>query len=311
MIDTHYDLLSISYVCYLNNDYTKIIKYIDEIRKSGVKCIFANLYFMNEEEMKYELHDNYYNSNTSILDMFKTSKSVLEYYAPDIDFIYSIEGCDYLDINELDDLYNNGLRSILLVWNNQNKYGSGIRGNSGLTNMGIDFLNKAIDLGIGIDVSHTNERTFYDIVNLIKEKNNKDVLCYASHSNARSLKDIKRNLKDEQIKSLKSINGYIGVISNIHFMNLKDDDNYEYKRKEYLKHIIYISNIIGINNVMLSTDDMRFASDNSDYYLYAPIYKYETIKEDIENDLLTYFNEEETNKILYKNASGIVKKLKR
>ena len=97
MVDTHYDLLSICYICYLKNDYTKIEEIVKKIKnnKYSIKCIFANLYFMSEEEMKEELHNNYYNPNISVLDMFKISKTILESYLPDIDFIYSIEGCDY------------------------------------------------------------------------------------------------------------------------------------------------------------------------------------------------------------------------
>ena len=44
MIDTHYDLLSICYKCYLLNDYSLIEKYSKEIIESKVKCIFANLF---------------------------------------------------------------------------------------------------------------------------------------------------------------------------------------------------------------------------------------------------------------------------
>ena len=135
MVDTHYDLLSICYVCYLKNDYSKIEKIANEIKNNNgnIKCIFANLYFMSKEEMKEELHENYYNCNISVLDMFKISKQILEYYLPNIEFIYSIEGCDFVDINDLDQLYNEGLRAIVPVWNTENKFGSGNRTNNGLT----------------------------------------------------------------------------------------------------------------------------------------------------------------------------------
>ena len=310
MIDTHYDLLSISYVDYLNNNFDKIKKFTDEIREAQVNCVFANLYFMSEEEMKYELHENYYNKNISVLDMFKTAKSVLEYYGHGIDFIYSIEGCDYIEKEDLSNLYNEGLRSLLLVWNNENKYGSGINTSKGLTLLGKDFLNEAINLNIGIDLSHANINTFNDIVSLIKESK-KEVICYASHSNSRLLHDISRNLTDSQILSLKEINFFIGVISNIHFIKCNHLSSYEEKRKEYINHIKYISDLIGVDKVMLSTDDMRFASDKKEEYLYRPIYKYKTIRKDIEEDLLKVFGVEDTNKILYKNASSIVKKLKK
>ena len=312
MIDTHYDLLSICYVCYLKNDYSKIIEYSNEIKVSGVKKIIANLFFMSEEEMRNELHDNYYNKDVSILEMFKISKEILESYLSEIEFLYSIEGCDYLSINELDDLYNEGLRVILPVWNNTNIYGSGVRGNDGLTQEGKALINRAILLGIGIDLSHANDKTFFDIIDVIKENinNGKEVIALAGHSNSRRLCNIRRNLSDEELIALKSVNGYVGVLSNKHFVKCDENSTFKEKSTEYLKHIIYISNIIGIDKVMLSTDDMRYESDYDPDYLSVPIYDYKTIKNDIEKELLTYFNEEDTNKILYDNANLIIEKLK-
>ena len=253
MVDAHYDLLSICYTCYLKNDYSKIEEISKKINNNkNIKCIFANLYFMSEEEMKAELHENYYNQNISILTMFKISKKILEYYLPNIEFIYSIEGCGYVDINDLESLYEERLRSIVPVWNTENKYGSGNRTNKGLTKEGIEFINKAIDLGIGIDLSHANINTFYGIIELIKENQNlgKKVICYASHSNSRVLCNKERNLDDNQLKALKEVNGLVGIFCNKHFIT-KD---YNLTKKEindiYLKHIIHISNIVGIDNTM-------------------------------------------------------------
>ena len=310
MVDSHYDLLSICYKCYLLNDYSLIEKYSKEIMSSGVKCIFANLYFMSEEEMKDELHPNYYNKDISILEMFRISKKILLSYLPNIDFVFSIEGCDYIKVNELEDLYNEGLRSILLVWNNENIYGSGVKTNKHLTSLGKKFLQEAIRLGIGIDLSHANEETFYDMIDVIKEniENGQNVICYASHSNSRKLWDIRRNLTDRQLECIRDVNGYVGAISNVHFVDALNC-SFENKSKEYLKHIIHIASIIGKDKVMLSTDDMRFYSDYDKSYLNAPIYQYTSVKEDIERELLTFFNRTDTDNILYNNGYRIYSEL--
>ncbi|MBE6138929.1 MAG: hypothetical protein E7174_00265 [Firmicutes bacterium] len=314
MVDTHYDLLSICYVCYLKNDYSKIEEIVKKIKsnKDNIKCIFANLYFMSEEEMKEELHENYYNPNVSVLDMFKISKQILESYLPNIDFVYSIEGCDYVNINDLELLYNEGLRSIILVWNTENKYGSGNRTNKELTKAGINFINKAIDLGIGIDLSHANLNTFYGLIGVIKEnqKLGKEVVCYASHSNSRRLCDRKRNLTDTQLKLIKEVNGLVGVFSNRNFVTPNFNLSKEEQKLEYLKHIVYISNIIGIDNVMLSTDDMSFCGDINSEYLETSIYNYDNITYETKETLLKYFSLENTNKILYDNTyNKIITKL--
>ena len=241
MADTHYDLLTVAYVCYLKNDYRKLEKISRKIRTSGVSHIFANLYFMSKEEMINELHQNYYNANVSILEMFKISKAILENYLPDINLIYSIEGCDYLEIEDLEPLYNNGLRAIILVWNEKNRYGSGNRTIDGLTKEGVEFLNKAISLGMGIDLSHANDKTFNDMIEIIKENQNRGqkVICYASHSNSRKLCDRLRNLTDNQILALKEVGGLIGVFSNKNFVTNKSEN----LKDKYLEHIIHISNL--------------------------------------------------------------------
>ena len=315
MVDTHYDLLSICYTCYLKKDYNKIEEIVKKIKsnKEDIKCIFANLYFMSKEEMEEDLHPSYYNPNVSILDMFKISKTILESYLPDIDFIYSIEGCDYVNIKDLELLYNEGLRSIILVWNTENKYGSGNRKNKGITKEGIEFINKAIDIGIGIDLSHANLNTFYGIIEVIKEnqKLGKDVICYASHSNSRKLCDRERNLTDEQIKLIKEVNGLIGVFSNRNFITQDYSITRQQQKLEYLKQIIHISNIISVDNIMLSTDDMSFCGDIDKEYYETPIYDYSNIVMDVKETLLKYFSLEDTNRILYENVyNKIIYKLK-
>lgn len=306
MVDAHLDLLTICYICYLKNDYTKIEKIVNKIKnnKEDIKCIFANLYFMSKDEMKQELHENYYNPNVSVLDMFKISKQILESYLPKIDLIYSIEGCDYVDIDDLELLYNEGLRSVVLVWNNENIYGSGNRTNKGITKEGINFINRAIELGIGIDLSHANLNTFYGIIEVIKEnkKLGRDVICYASHSNSRKLCDRKRNLTDKQLNVIKEIDGLVGVFSNRNFVTKNYNLSKEAQKIEYLKHIIYISNIVGIDNIMLSTDDMSFLGDIDHEYYETSIYDYSNITLENKETLLQYFSLKDTNKILYGNA---------
>jgi len=314
MVDTHYDLLSVCYTCYLKNDYTKIEQIADKIKSENndIKCIFTNLYFLSKEEMIEELHEDYYNPNVSVLDMFKISKGILENYLPDIDFVYSIEGCDYVEIEDLEELYNEGLRSIILVWNTENKYGSGNRTKKGLTKEGIKFINKAIELGIGIDLSHANLNTFYGMIEVIKEnqKLGKDVVCYASHSNSRRLCDRERNLTDEQLQLIKQVNGLVGAFSNKNFVTKETNLNKEKLKIEYLKHIIYISNIIGIDNVMLSTDDMSFCGDINPEFYETPIFDYSDIVNENKDMLLKYFSLEDSNKILYSNSySKIINKL--
>lgn len=299
MIDLHYDLLSILYYCYLKNDFS----YIEEVKKrissSGVLGIVCNLYFMSKYEMKEEMGDNY--QDISVVEMFRISTKLFHEYFPDVKAIFSIEGCDFVEREDLDELYSLGLRNILLVWNNKNKYGSGNRSDKGLTEEGKKFLRKAIDLGISIDLSHMNHNTFYDTVSLLKEEKNKgkDVCVIVSHSNCYSLCNHPRNLDDEQILSLKDFNPVIGLVSYGPFVSSSTDIGQ--LRKEYVEHIKHVISLLGEDAVGVSTDDMKFDYEllgNSDD---IQLFPYKSIGNELEK-LLKENGISNVKKIMFENS---------
>lgn len=299
MIDLHYDLLSILYYCYLKNDFS----YIEEVKKrissSGVLGIVCNLYFMSKDEMKEEMGDKY--QDISVVEMFRISTKLFHEYFPDVKVIFSIEGCDFVEIDDLDELYSLGLRNILLVWNNKNKYGSGNRSDKGLTEDGKKFLRKAIDLGISIDLSHMNHNTFYDTVSLLKEEKNKgkDVCVIVSHSNCYSLCNHPRNLDDEQILSLKEFNPVIGLVSYGPFVSSSTDIGQ--LRKEYVEHIKHVISLLGEGAVGVSTDDMKFDYEllgNSDD---IQLFPYKSIGNELEK-LLKEKGISSVKKIMFENS---------
>ena len=60
-------------------------------------------------------------------------------------------------------------------------------------------------LGLLIDLSHTSEQTFYDVL----AESTKPVI--ASHSSARALCDHPRNLTDDQFRAIRDGGGLVGV----------------------------------------------------------------------------------------------------
>jgi len=275
MIDMHYDMLSVIYQCYRRNNFSYLEEWIKNYNSDNVSGLIANLYFMNEEEMKEELGDDY--SEINVLEMFKISTEIFKKYLPNTKVLFSIEGCDYIkDVNELEELYKLGLRNILLVWNNPNKYASGNRGDYGLTELGREFLIKAIDLGISIDMSHMNKKTFIDTVDLLRKQKSlgKDVKVIASHSNCYDLYNHERNLTDEQILALKEFDPVIGLVSYSVFVG--SEDVYDIKN-EYLKHINHVVELVGIDCVGVSTDDMTFATYLYNDTLEREVFNYKNI----------------------------------
>ena len=315
MFDTHYDLLTKLYICYKRNDFSYIENWIKNYNLENVTGLIANLCFMSPKEMEEEYDVNYFKEGDSVIEVFRISTDLLRKYVPSNIKVYaSIEGCDYLnDENDLVTLKELGLDAIVPVWNCKSKFGSGNRSEDGLTPLGERLIDKAVELNLGIDLSHANEKTFWDIINYIKS-NNLDAKVYASHSNSKSLCDVSRNLTDDQIKALGDLGGFVGVMSNSGFVDYKGyskreeilgtpeyNEYIDFLKQKYVEHINHIIEITGnIESVCLSTDDMGFCE--LDDYKESPIFDYRSIGKGTRELLSNYYSEEEVNKIMYENA---------
>lgn len=279
MYDAHYDLLTILYFNFKKQnplaDKYKCISDCEKIySKKNVSGGIINLYFMSPEEMLNELGITKEECENS-KDMFKRSIKLLDEFVEneiipeEAKFIYGIEGCDFIkDPADLLVLYEMGLRVVAPVWNNPNKYGSGNKRKYGLSYMGRKFVKLAIHLGMAIDVSHANEKTFNDIMDIVESYilKGEQPIVIASHSNARNMCDRPRNLTDEQINRLKKAGGYLGLFSNGNFVSLDNEKLSKEQRKEnFVNMVSYVVNDLGYpkDKILLSTDDMNFHPDHS------------------------------------------------
>lgn len=161
--------------------------------------------------------------------------------------ILTVEGGHALEgkLENLQLLYHKGVRLITLTWNARNEIGEGINENSekGLTAFGKLLIAEMNNLRMMIDVSHLNEKGFWDVV----EYSNAPII--ASHSNAKDICDHPRNLNKEQITSIIRRNGYIGVNFCSHFL-LKEKPTV----KTIISHIDYIMSLGGGNTVGFGAD---------------------------------------------------------
>src|SRR5699024_9104431 len=123
---------------------------------------------------------------------------------PTIEGAYGIDKDNYLElVKQWKDL---NIKVIGFNWNYSNNLEEGAaevyadektKSQGGLTDLGIDTLALMKKLGIGVDVSHMNEETFWGVV----ENVNNPII--ATHSGAYRMKEHKRNLKDSQLKAIK------------------------------------------------------------------------------------------------------------
>lgn len=300
MFDMHYDLLTLAYLTGPNNFQKKYL--FDEINTK--KGITANLYFMSQKENAKELN---YPKTINVLQIFKKAKRNLESYKPKPQLLYSIEGCDYIkNTQELKKLKKEGLNSIILVWNNKNKYGSGNRSKQGLTKQGKQFIKEAIKLNLGIDLSHANKKTFKGIIQQFKKAKRNKPVCYASHSNIKKLYNHPRNLSIHQLKQLKKVGGYLGLVPYPSFLT---NDKKRIK-ESYINNILQAIKIMGIDHVFLSTDNMDFLNDFTENTSDKSPYPYKTIEYELKIQLKKYLNKTQIEKIMYKNAHEIYIRLK-
>ena len=121
--------------------------------------------------------------------------------------ILSVEGGDMIrSLEDVDYIKSRGVRCIALTWNYSNRIAGGARDRTqGLTPFGRDVVRRLNEHGIIIDMSHINDKSFYDI-----EKINTGVLI-ASHSNSRTVCDNPRNLTDDMFKIIRDTGGAAGI----------------------------------------------------------------------------------------------------
>lgn len=305
MFDCHYDLLT--YIYMNRKNLRSVISHCNKIFNNNLTGGIFNLFYMSEDEMKEELGIN--SNEIDIVQNLKVVNYLIRRYRIipyHVNYIIGIEGLDYLkDIEDIDILYNLGLRSTGIVWNNKNKFGAGVKASNaeGLTSLGEELIEKLVNKKIAIDLSHANEKTFYDIIYKCKELKRKglDPIIFASHSNAKVYCNVPRNLSDRQLLEIKKLDGIIGVTSIKDFCSRYKNIDYE---KAYVNHINYLRRLFdGVENIALATDDMSYYNFNPAVYQNMNIFKQEEIKSKIENLLLqNNYKQEEINKILTKNV---------
>jgi membrane dipeptidase len=94
--------------------------------------------------------------------------------------------------------------SVSLSWAGSS--GDEIGATRGLDEFGREVIGEMNRLGIMPDVSHVSDKTFWDMI----ETSTKPVI--ASHSNARSLANVPRNLTDDQLRALAATGGVCSVV---------------------------------------------------------------------------------------------------
>lgn len=172
--------------------------------------------------------------------------------------VLHIEGAEAIDSNFelLDVLYEAGLRSLGPVWSRSNAFGHGVPflcpsspdTGPGLTDLGKELIGACNRLRILIDLSHLNERGFWDVAAI------SNAPLVATHSNAHALSPHSRNLTDKQLAAIRETGGIVGV--NFATSFLRPDGRYDADTPTELviEHVEHILEQVGEDGVGFGSD---------------------------------------------------------
>ncbi len=167
------------------------------------------------------------------------------------------EGAEAIDpeLTALEVFYHAGLRSLGIVWSRQNIFAHGVPfgpgspdTGPGLTALGASLVRECNRLGVMLDLSHLNEKGFWDVAGLSEAP----LVC--SHSNAHALAPSTRNLTDRQLDAIKESGGFVGVNYHVGFLRPDGTSDPETPLTVMADHIDYLIGRLGDDKVGLGSD---------------------------------------------------------
>lgn len=152
-------------------------------------------------------------------------------------------------MERLDRLYQEGIRLITLTWNYENSLAFPNSKDPEIMKKGLKPFGKSVvermnELGMIVDVSHLSDGGFWDVVEISKKP------FVASHSNARAVKNVTRNMTDEMIRALAEKGGVIGLNFCPYFLNEENHETVE----SLVQHLIHIIDKGGAQTAAIGTD---------------------------------------------------------
>ncbi|MBO0682342.1 MAG: dipeptidase [Candidatus Dormibacteraeota bacterium] len=172
--------------------------------------------------------------------------------------VLHLEGAEPIDpgLNSLEVFYRAGLRSLGLVWSRPNAFAEGVPfafpsspdTGPGLTQAGRELVRACNQLGILIDLSHLNQRGFWDVAELSTAP------LVASHSNAHTVTPVSRNLLDDQLDAIQASGGIVGLNYAVQFTRLDGKHDADTPLTDLVRHVDYLVEKMGIDHVGLGSD---------------------------------------------------------
>ncbi len=208
--------------------------------------------------------------------------------------VLSVENGSMLgsDIDAVQKLSQIGVRFLTLCWNGENQICGGADTDKGLTDFGTQVIKECEQNQIVVDVSHLNEKSFSEVCKIAQKP------IVATHSNAKSVHNHRRNLTDAQIEQIADMGGLIGINLYPLFLNGKDDASVD----DILRHIDHLLNKAGEKTLAIGTD-----FDGAD--MPTQINNIERL-EILYKSVVQFYDENLAQDIFYNNALNFIQRLK-
>lgn len=163
----------------------------------------------------------------------------------------AIEG----DVDEVERLYNAGVRVMQLTYNSQNLVGTGCtdRSDGGLSHHGLSVVEALNDLGAVVDLSHCGTQTTLDGIE------HSEAPVAVTHSCCAAVYDHDRAKSDAELEALAAVDGYMGVVAVPFFLTARRD---EYDFDVFFDHIEHAASVLGADRVGIGSD---FSSIDADF----------------------------------------------
>lgn len=158
------------------------------------------------------------------------------------------------DLSRIDVYHDFGCRHAMLTWNEENALATGVHGDAdrGLTETGRGAVRRIQEKGMVMDVSHLNENSFWDVMDATAGP------VIASHSNAKALCDVPRNLADAQLRAIRDTGGVVGLNAYCRFVDANPDRQ---TAETLARHAAHMIDVMGIDHVGCGFDFCEFLHD--------------------------------------------------
>lgn len=228
-----------------------------EFRNSGLNVIQTTVETIQDTLHDYALHNSFLASKH---DYFTRIDSVDDFDAlVGSDRIGMILGSEnsthFKTLDDVDRYYQLGQRISQLTYNSRNLIGSGAteRSDGGLSDYGVNVVERMNKIGMSIDISHCGDRTTLDALSLSKSP------VLITHSVARALNPSHpRTKSDEAIRLMAKTDGVMGIGFLRVFIRDREPTTIEHA----LDHFDHVIKLVGIEHIAIGSDIALYGYDS-------------------------------------------------